>query len=102
MYRSEHIEDNLNPFWRETSLSLEEICYGDMDWPLKITVLDHNSNGRHENIGELETTLNQLQERISIKGNADRDQAILLTRTGKLKTYGLICVLKANVFLDIP
>ena len=99
VYRSEHINNNLNPYWQETAIGLEELCYGDLDWPLKVTVLDYNSNGKHESIGELETSVNQLQERISIKGNADRDQAILLTRTGKLKTYGLVCVLKANILL---
>jgi hypothetical protein len=97
VYRSEKIEDNLNPYWRATNIGLDELCYGKTDWPLKITVLDHNDNGKHRVIGEFETTIAELQERISIKGNADREQAVPLGVEGKFKTYGLLCVLKADL-----
>ena len=100
VYRSEHIMDNLNPFWKPTLIGLEELCYGDLDWPLKITIWDYNANGKHDRIGKFETTVKGLQERVCVKGNADRDQAILLTVEGKSKTYGLVCVLTAKVVLD--
>jgi Ca2+-dependent lipid-binding protein len=100
VYRSEPIMDNLNPFWKSAYIGLEELCYGDLDWPLKVTVWDYNSNGKHDHIGKFETTVNGLQERVCFKGNADRDQAILLTVEGKSKTYGLVCVLTAKVVLD--
>lgn len=97
MYRSETIDNNLNPYWREATIGLEQLCYGKLDWPLKVSVLDHNDNGKHVVIGEFETTIGELQERISIKGNADREQAIPLSVEGKYKTYGLLCVLKADL-----
>lgn len=97
VYRSEHIDNNLNPYWRPTSIGLETLCYGDLNWPLKITVLDHNDNGIHRVIGEFETRVTDLQNQIAIKGNADREMAIPLIKQGKFKTYGLICVLKATV-----
>jgi hypothetical protein len=97
VYRSEHIENNLNPYWKPINIGLEELCYGKLDWPLRISVLDHNENGKHTVIGEFETTIGELQERISIKGNADREQAIPLGVEGKFKTYGLLCVLKATI-----
>ena len=102
VYRSEHKNDNLNPYWREVSIGLEELCYGELDWDLKITVYDHNDNGKHVVIGEFDTTIAKLQERISIKGNADREQAIALGIEGKIKTYGLLCVLKAEVVETKP
>jgi hypothetical protein len=101
VYRSEAIDNNLNPYWRPTDIGLEELCYGKMDWPLKITVFDHNENGKHRVIGEFETTIGELQERLSIKGNADREQAIPLGLEGKFKTYGLLCVLKATIIEEI-
>lgn len=98
MYRSEHIDDNLNPFWRPLTIGLEELCYGDLNWPLKVSVFDYNYNGKHGLIGEFETTIGGLQKQISIKGNADRDQAIRLSTEEKAyKTYGLIVVLTASV-----
>ena len=97
VYRSEHIENNLNPYWTPCVIGLEELCYCDLNWPLKITIWDHNDNGKHTVIGEFETTIEQLQERISIKGNADREQAIPLSQEKKLKTYGLVVVLKATI-----
>jgi len=97
VYRSEEINNNLNPYWKPASIGLEELCYGKLDWPLKITVYDHNGNGKHTMIGEYETTIGELQDRIGIKGNADREQAIPLSIEDKIKTYGLLCVLKAEV-----
>jgi Ca2+-dependent lipid-binding protein len=97
IYRSESIDDNLNPYWKPAYIGLEELCYGKLDWPLKISVFDHNDNGKHTLIGEFETTIADLQERLSIKGNADREQAIPLGLESKYKTYGLLCVLEASV-----
>jgi Ca2+-dependent lipid-binding protein len=97
VYRSEHIDNNLNPYWNPTKVDLEELCYGKLDWPLKVTVYDHNSNGNHRLIGEFETNVADLQVRKAIRGNADREQAVTLSKEGKCKTYGLLCVLKAEI-----
>eukprot|EP00934_Nitzschia_sp_Nitz4_P002879 Nitzschia sp. Nitz4//scaffold30_size153850//60720//61724//NITZ4_002772-RA/size153850-augustus-gene-0.57-mRNA-1//1//CDS//3329547244//2869//frame0 len=97
VYRSEHIDNNLNPYWQPVSLGLEEVCYGSLDWPLKISVYDHNENGIHRLIGEFETSVEDLPNHLAVKGNADREQAIGISKEGKFKTYGLVCVLKATV-----
>jgi hypothetical protein len=100
IYRSEHIDNNLNPLWTPCDIGLEELCYGDLSWPLKISVFDHNHNGKHGLIGEYECTIGQLQQDISIKGNADRDKAIHLSTEEKAvkgKSYGLLVVLKAEL-----
>lgn len=101
VYRSEHIENNLNPFWSPGKLSLEKLCYGDLAWDMKVIVWDYNDNGKHEKIGEFETKIKELQERISIKGNADRDQAFDLGSGGlkKFRSHGLFVVLEAEVNL---
>jgi len=99
VYRSETVHNHLNPLWDATTIGLEELCYGKLDWPLRIQVLDYNKNGKHTVIGEYETSVQELQSHISIKGNADRDQAIQLGREEKNKTYGLLCVLDATLLL---
>lgn len=100
VYRSEHLPDTLNPYWQPCRIGLEELCYGKLDWPLKISVYDHNSAKDHTLIGEFETNIPDLQTQLSIKGNADRERAITLSREGKIKVYGLLCILKADVVDD--
>lgn len=95
--RSEHIDNNLNPYWQKQIIGLEELCYGRLDWPLKIEVFDHNNNGQHVPIGAFETTVLDLQEKIAIKGNADREKAVPIGKEGKDKRYGLVCILDATV-----
>jgi hypothetical protein len=48
VYRSEDIPNSLNPYWKPVRIGLEELCYGKLDWPLKIIVYDHNSNLQHK------------------------------------------------------
>jgi hypothetical protein len=97
VYRSEYIANNLNPYWSPTTIGLEELCYGKLDWPLKIAVYDHNKSGVHVKIGEFETTIGELQNRVAVKGNADRDQAIAVGLEGRFKRYGHVCVLQADL-----
>jgi hypothetical protein len=89
----------LNPFWDEFTLSLEELCYGDLSWPLKITVFDHQESGKHREIGDFETSVQELAQRVSIRGNADRERAFEIAKEGKANTRGLIVVLKADLRL---
>lgn len=102
VYRSKHINDHLNPFWDMFSIGLEELCYCDTSWPLKISVWDYQENGKHRVIGEYETTLELLQQHIAIKGNADRDRALEIlgqskSDPGRLRKRGLIVVLQVDV-----
>lgn len=99
VYRSIHIPDHLNPFWDEFTLVLEELCYGDLEWPLKFTVFDYNANGKHHEIGDVETSVKELVSRVAIRGNADRELAFEISKEGKDKTRGLIVTLKADIRL---
>jgi Ca2+-dependent lipid-binding protein len=101
VYRSKPIHNNLNPYWAPISIGIEELCYGNLDWPLRISVYDYESSGKHRLIGEFETSVPDLQSRKAVKGNADREQAIALGLEEKFKTYGLLCVLKADVSEEV-
>lgn len=53
VYRSEHVDDNLNPFFKEHVMSLEELCYCDLDCPLRISIFDWERSGKHKLIGQV-------------------------------------------------
>lgn len=98
VYRSRHIRNHLNPYWDAFEIGLEELCNGDLNHPLQIKVWDFNQSGRHTEIGRCETTLAHMIQFISVKGNADRDNAFELFVEGDpTDVRGLICVLKAQV-----
>lgn len=109
VHRSEYIDNHLNPYWKPASLSVEELCYGDLDCPLKVTVFDYQKDGKHRKIGEVETTLQGLMDRVAIRGNADRERGFRLFKEdqetvnrglSEMKTRGLLIVLKAELQLE--
>jgi len=97
VYRSEHINNNLNPYWEPFQLTLEELCYGDLDWPLRITVCDWNGVASTRRLGYFETTLKGLHQQISFRGNADRERAFDLDTEDKGTNLGLICVVACQL-----
>jgi C2 domain len=101
VFRSQYINDHLNPLWDEFTLSLEELCYGDINWPMKITVYDYNRNGTHKEIGGFETSIHEMSQRVAIRGNADREVAFELlkedTNNNNARTSGLVVVLQADI-----
>ena len=55
---------------------------------------------KHQLIGEFETNIPDMRNRLSIKGNADRDRAIGLSQEYSQTVFGLLCILKADVVED--
>ena len=97
MYRSDYIKDHLNPYWDEFTLGLEELCYCDLDWPLKVSVYDWEMSGKHRLIGDFEVTTRIMVENVITNGNADWEQGFGLILGEKVR--GLINVLKAELTL---
>ncbi|XP_072357645.1 copine-6-like isoform X2 [Scyliorhinus torazame] len=59
--RTEVVKNNLNPHWEPFRLSLQTLCSCDYEKNLKFTVWDHDSNGKHDYIGEFFTTFSEMQ-----------------------------------------
>lgn len=100
VYRSKHIPNHLNPYWDSFTMSLEDLCTGDLDLPLLVMVKDHQQyRGRHRLIGQFETTVRSLMDRIAVKGNADREKAFDLQSVDndKNQSVGLVVVLTARI-----
>jgi hypothetical protein len=83
------MHNNLNPEWKEAAIDISVLCGGDLDMPLKISVSDFESSGKHAPMGECHTTVNGLK---TASGNSE---AFKLKHKGK--DVGTIEVLKATV-----
>ncbi|KAM9235400.1 copine-3 isoform 1-T2 [Leptosomus discolor] len=62
VHRTEVIKNNLNPVWRPFKISLNSLCYSDMDKSIKVECYDYDSDGSHDLIGSFQTTMSKLKE----------------------------------------
>ncbi|NXF51050.1 CPNE3 protein, partial [Oceanites oceanicus] len=63
VHRTEVIKNNLNPVWRPFKISLNSLCYSDMDKSIKVVeCYDYDSDGSHDLIGSFQTTMSRLKE----------------------------------------
>jgi Ca2+-dependent lipid-binding protein len=60
VYRSEMVKNNLKPVWNECQISIEALCGGNLERPIKIQVFDWEKSGKHQGMGYLQTTTKAL------------------------------------------
>ena len=100
VYRSKHINNDLNPKWEPVSISMNQLCDGDKDKPILITVNDWEKSGKHSPMGTFETTVNGLMNAKTNGGTGDvksidTKNAFHLKRKGK--DFGMIVVTTATI-----
>uniref|UniRef100_A0A8K9VC16 Copine-4 n=1 Tax=Oncorhynchus mykiss TaxID=8022 RepID=A0A8K9VC16_ONCMY len=61
VHRTETVMNDLSPVWKSFKVSLNTLCSGDHDRQLKCTVYDWDSNGKHDFIGEFQTTYKEIR-----------------------------------------
>eukprot|EP00064_Thunnus_orientalis_P017300 superscaffoldBa00003638_g17381 len=61
VHRTETVMNNLSPVWKSFKVSLNTLCSGDHERELKCTVWDWDSNGKHDFIGEFQTTFKEMR-----------------------------------------
>lgn len=77
VFRSRAIKNNLNPVWDLACADMNLLCKGDLNVPIKISVFDYESKGKHKIIGEVEISTNRLLSASGEKQNFD------IRKTGK-------------------
>lgn len=65
VFKSEHVDNNLSPSWRQFSIPSAALCNGDYDRPLRWEVWDYDSDGSHDFIGGCQMSPNDLQSRLN-------------------------------------
>ena len=50
----------LNPKWEPATIDVNVLCDGNLDRRIKISIFDHESDGKHEKMGSIETSVKEL------------------------------------------
>jgi hypothetical protein len=100
VYRSQHINNDLNPKFEPVSIGLNELCEGDKNKPIKVIMWDWEKSGKHTPMGSFETTVNGLMNAVTDSGTGDvksisTQNAFHLIR--KKKDFGMVVVTAATI-----
>eukprot|EP01031_Cornospumella_fuschlensis_P028727 gene28727-34679_t len=60
VWKSEVIDNSLNPRWKEVAISVVQLCNNDLHRPIILEVFDQDSSGKHESMGSVQTSLDEL------------------------------------------
>lgn len=80
VYRSTTVMNNLHPVWPEVVLNVVSLGDGNLNHPIKIVVFDHEKDGSHDYIGELQLSVNRLID-ARTEGHDDPSRALPLSFT---------------------
>lgn len=61
VHETERIDNNLNPLWKVFDLRDDKLCDGNYAKLFMIECWDHENSGKHQFIGRVELTLNQIK-----------------------------------------
>eukprot|EP00980_Cylindrotheca_fusiformis_P015842 scaffold4637_cov128-Cylindrotheca_fusiformis.AAC.13 len=89
VYRSEMVKNDLRPVWKECQISIETLCGGILDMPIRIEVFDWEKSGKHQPMGSVQTTTKALK-------SAVLTNSLLKLRQGKT-FFGTIMATKAEI-----
>ena len=62
VWRCAHITNNLNPKFPPARISMVQLCNGDIDRPLRVAVFDYEESGRHQTMGQIDTSVRGMLE----------------------------------------
>lgn len=62
VFKTEVVDSNLSPVWKEFKIKGTQLNNGDPNRPLRIKVYDYEDSGKHHLLGEAETNALKLQE----------------------------------------
>ena len=99
--KTEVIKNTLDPSWQPFSMTVDALCRGDYDRSLKFEVVDWNSDGSADYIGEFVSSLRELSGHESATPARQTHELVNAPKRekkgSKYKNSGVITFLKASV-----
>lgn len=62
VHSTEYIKDNLNPVWKPFNITMQQLCNADPHRPVKVECWDYETDGKHDFIGEFQTSWAQIAD----------------------------------------
>ena len=62
VHSTEFIKDNLNPVWKPFNITMQQLCNADPHRPVKVEFWDYENDGKHDFIGEFQTSWAQIAD----------------------------------------
>ena len=56
-YKNDKIDNDLSPVWPVSRINMVQLCNGDIHRPLKVAIFDFDSNGKHQPMGHVMTSV---------------------------------------------
>uniref|UniRef100_A0AAV1UNV1 C2 domain-containing protein n=1 Tax=Peronospora matthiolae TaxID=2874970 RepID=A0AAV1UNV1_9STRA len=99
VYRTETIDNNLNPKWRRFEVPLQQLCNGEYKRPLLLQVLDEDRGGKSELIGLAQTTLEEILGKHGVSFVL-HNEALQKKKGKRYTNAGLLVAAEAGIFRD--
>jgi len=100
VYRSETIDNHMNPVWKHVNIDLRALCNNDFKRPIRVQVFDSRRSGKRKPLGSFETNLERILASKSMRGNADLSNAYTLVQDDT--DMGRIVVIEAEIRQEVP
>lgn len=100
VYKTEVKKNSLNPTWKTIQISLQQLCNGDMDCPLKFECFNFNASGRHGLIGSLQTSLHGIQKCVNESLVLDLERGNSSNKAGGKIHFDQCIISSRSTFLD--
>jgi len=92
VYRSEVIDNTLNPQWRPVQIDTVTLCNSDHERSLRIDVYDEDSDGSHDLIGRFTTSLRRLLQGPAPENEYECINEKKQKKSSKYKNSGLVAL----------
>lgn len=100
VYKTEVKKNSLNPTWKTIQISLQQLCNGDMDCPLKFECFNFNASGRHDLIGALQTSVHGIQKCVNESSVLDLERGNSSNKAGGKIHFNECSISSRPTFLD--
>ncbi|POM78195.1 Copine [Phytophthora palmivora] len=99
VHKTETIDNNLNPNWRRFELPLQRLCNGDHKRPLSLQVFDEDRGGKFELIGQVQTTLEEIQGKRGTNFTL-HNEALQKKKGKKYTNAGLLVAAEVEIYRE--
>ncbi|GMF44707.1 unnamed protein product [Phytophthora fragariaefolia] len=99
VYRTETIDNNLNPNWKRFELPLQQLCNGDHSRALKLEIFDEDRGGKAELIGHVQSSLEEIMGKRGTNFIL-HNEALQKKKGKKYTNAGLLVVAEVDIYRE--